>query len=227
MTTLPFSFDTPKADAQRMAIEALETIGIGADATADELRAISAQTFAASEPLRAGFFFTPEPAFKPTSTIAALRAGSETDVPVLVGANKGEGGFAAARTLAALAGDTGAPAFLYRFDHTPAFRAEEWSDGPIHSAELMFAFDSIERSSWGGERADATDRALADTVNGCWVAFVKMAPDARGFTCADGFEWQAYRTGGEVALIETTGPRMAPADAQPDGPEEDGVTQDE
>lgn len=219
--------DRPKAVAQSMAVEALETIGIGPDVTVDELRGISAQTFAASEPLRAGFFFTPDPAFKPTSTIAALRAGTETDVPVLVGSNEGEGGFAAARTLAALAGDTGAPAFLYRFDHTPAFRAAEWSQGPIHSAELMFTFGSIDQSSWGGDRADAADRALADTVNGCWVAFVKMAPDARSFECAGGFEWQAYRPGGEVALIETTGPQMAPADALPDGPEEDAATQDE
>ena len=219
--------DRPKADAQSMAIKALDTIGIGPDATADELRGISAQTFAASEPLRAGFFFTPDAAFKPTSTIAALRAGTEMDVPVLVGSNAGEKGFAAARTLAALAGDTGAPAFLYRFDHTPAFRAGEWKAGPIHSAELMFTFDSIDRSSWGGDNADATDRALADTVNGCWVAFVKMASDARSFECGDGFAWQAYRPGGEAALIETTGPTMAPADALPDGPEEDAVTQDD
>ncbi len=212
--------DRPKEQAQRMAIEALETIGIGADATADDLRGISAQTFAASEPLRAGFFFTPDGSFKPTSTIAALRAGEEIDVPLLVGSNAGEKGFAAARTFAGLAGDEGAPAFLYRFDHTPAFRKAEWGDGPIHSAELMFTFDSIDRSSWGGERADEADHALARTVNGCWLAFVKMAPGARSFECGAGFEWQPYRAGGNVALIETGGLRMAPADGLPDGPEE-------
>tara|TARA_B100000678_G_scaffold264226_1_gene247597 strand:+ start:1679 stop:3097 length:1419 start_codon:yes stop_codon:yes gene_type:complete len=219
--------DRPKADAQRMAGEALETIGIGPGVTADELRSISAQTFAASEPLRAGFFFTPDESFKPTSTIAALRAGEEFDVPLLVGTNRGEGGFRGARTFAALAGDTGAPAFLYRFDHTPAFRQGEWNDGPIHSAELMFTFDSIDRSSWGGDRADAADRALADKVNGCWVAFVKMAADATSFTCAGGFAWQPYRAGGEAALIESGGLKMAPADALPDGPEEGAATKDE
>ncbi|MXP08956.1 carboxylesterase family protein [Altererythrobacter halimionae] len=219
--------DRPKAVAQRMAAEALETIGIGPDATAHDLRSISAQTFAASEPLRAGFFFTPDDGFKPTSTIAALRAGAASDVPILVGANAGEKGFAAARMLAAMAGTTGAPAFLYRFDHTPAFRAQKWTDGPIHSAELMFTFDSIDRSSWGGERADVADRALAGQVNRCWLAFVKMAPDARSFECADGFAWQAYRPGGEVALIEMTGPQMAPADALRDGPKEDATTRDD
>ena len=213
--------DRPRAQAQGMAIEALETIGIGADATADDLRGISAQTFAASEPLRAGFFFTPDDSFKPTSTIAALRAGEEIDVPLLVGSNQGEGGFRGARTFASLAGDEGAPAFLYRFDHTPAFREGEWTKGPIHSAELMFTFDSIDQSSWGGERADAADRALASTVNECWVAFVKMAPGARSFECGAGFEWQPYREGGDVALIETGGLRMAPADGLPDGPEQE------
>ncbi|MAQ29007.1 MAG: carboxylesterase [Erythrobacter sp.] len=212
--------DRPKAQAQSMAIEALETIGIGPDVSADDLRGISAQSFAASEPLRAGFFFTPDDSFKPTSTIAALRAGEEIDVPLLVGSNQGEGGFRGARTFANLAGDEGAPAFLYRFDHTPAFREGEWANGPIHSAELMFTFDSIDRSSWGGDRADQADRALANTVNECWVAFVKMAPGARSFACGDGFEWQPYRAGGNVALIETDGLRMAPADGLPDGPEE-------
>ncbi|WP_375289209.1 carboxylesterase/lipase family protein [Qipengyuania sp.] len=219
--------DRPKAEAERMAVEALETIGIGADVTGDQLRGISAQTFAASEPLRAGFFFTADNTFKPTSTIAALRAGTEADVPLLVGSNEGEKGFAGARTFASLAGDEGAPAFLYRFDHTPAFRTAEWANGPIHSAELMFTFDSIDRSSWGGERADETDRALAAKVNSCWVAFIKMAPGARSFACGNGFVWEAYQPGGDVALIESGGLRMAPADALPDGPEEAGAPREE
>ena len=210
--------DREPAAAQAMAVEALASIGIEGDATAADLRAVSAQTFAASEKLRAGFFFTSDPEFKPVSTIAALRAGTQADVPLLVGANKGEGGFEAARTFARLAGDDGAPAFLYRFDYVPAFRAAEWTDGPIHSAELMFAFDSIDQSSWGGERADADDRATADAVNSCWLAFIKMPPGERAFTCGQGFEWTAYQAGGNAAAIENTGLRMVPADGLPDGP---------
>ncbi|WP_225871506.1 carboxylesterase/lipase family protein [Qipengyuania atrilutea] len=210
--------DRDVAAAEQMAVEGLKTIGIEEDATAADLRSISAQTFAASEPLRAGFFFTPDSSFKPTSTIAALRAGTEADVPLLVGANKGEGGFAGARTFASLAGDAGSPAFLYRFDYTPAFRAEKWRDGPIHSAELMFAFDSIDQSSWGGERADADDRAMAAKVNSCWIAFIKMAPGQRTFECADGFTWNAYEKGGNAAIIANGGLEMAPADELPDGP---------
>ena len=204
--------------AQTQAVKSLSDIGIGADVTGDELRSISAQTFAASEALRAGFFFNTDERFKPLSTIEALRAGSQHDVPLLVGSNKGEGGFAAARTFADLAGDTGAAAFLYRFDYTPAFRKDEWADGPIHSAELMFAFDSIDRSSWGGDRADAVDRDTADAVNSCWIAFVKMDPAARSFGCAGGFTWGAYRKGGDAAVIDRGGFRMTAADELPDGP---------
>ncbi len=210
--------DKAPAKAQSEAQDALEAIGIDRNASADELRGISAQTFAASNELRRGFFFTSDPEFKPSSTIAALIAGNEFDVPLLVGANKGERGFRAARKFAQLAGDEGAPAFLYRFDHVPAFRKSEWTSGPIHSAELMFAFDSIDRSSWGGEKADQVDRNLARTMNGCWVAFLKMAPGSQVLKCGDGFEWKPYRVGGDAALFDGTGPHMAPADGLPDGP---------
>ena len=212
--------DRDPATASAMAIEALKGIGIGADASASDLRSISAQTFAASNDLRAGFFFTSDPGWKPTSTIAALRAGTETDVPVLVGSNAGEKGFAAARTLATLAGDSGAPAYLYRFDHVPAFRADDWTKGPIHSAELMFTFDSIDQSSWGGPNADGADRELAAAMNSCWVAFAKAPANARGFTCADGFEWLPYAGAGETAAFRTNGPVTIDARNLPDGPAE-------
>ncbi|MCR2833514.1 carboxylesterase family protein [Qipengyuania sp. RS5-5] len=212
--------DRAPVEASRIAREALETIGIGLDASADDLRNISAQTFAASKELRAGFFFTSDPKWKPSSTVAALRAGKEFDVPILVGANQGEGGFAAARTFAELAGDEGAPAFLYRFEHVPAFREAEWTKGPIHSAELMFAFDSIDQSSWGGAKADTDDRAVALQVNSCWVAFAKLVPGSRTIECADGFTWQPYLKG-ETARFTTSGPEMADGREYPDGPSKD------
>ena len=210
--------DQSVEDATAKGMAALETIGIGPDATADELRAISAQTFAASMPLRSGFFFTPDAAFKPRATIDALRAGDEIDVPLLVGSNAGEGGFHAARTFAELAGDAGAPAFLYRFDHVPAFRTAEWTKGPIHSAELMFVFDSIETSSWGGDQVDDTDRALARTMNSCWVAFAKMPATARQFTCGNGFTWQPAGANAQAAIFTGQGPAMRTAANLPDGP---------
>ena len=211
--------DRDPAEASRLAAKALQTIGIGEDASAADLRSISAQTFVASNELRAGFFFTSDPAWKPVATIEALRAGTEFDVPLLVGTNGGEGGFRAARTFASLAGDEGAPAYLYRFDHVPAFREGEWTRGPIHSAELMFAFDSIDQSSWGGEKADDTDRSVAKAMNSCWVAFAKTLADARKFKCANGFEWKPYQNSGETAVFRSGGPALIDGSQLPDGSE--------
>jgi len=210
--------DRDPAAASAMAVKALETIGIGPDASAQDLRAISAQTFAASKELRAGFFFTTDPVFKPVATITALRQGKAHDVPLLVGSNLGEKGFAAARTFAELAGASGAPAYLYRFEHTPAFRRAEWASGPIHSAELMFVFDSITRSSWGGAKADETDRAVARRMHSCWVAFAKLPAPGGPLRCSDDFVWRPYGAGGETALFTTQGSRMADGRSFADGP---------
>jgi para-nitrobenzyl esterase len=211
--------DRDPAAATAMATKALSTIGIDERVTANDLRAISAQTFAASNALRSGFFFTVDQVFKPYSTIAALKDGAEHDVPLLVGANKGERGFAAARTFAELTGDSGAPAFLYRFDHVPAFRAADWKNGPVHSAELMFTFDSIDRSSWGGANADAADRAIARQMSDCWVAFAKLAKGARAINCGGGFTWKPFGKARETAVFASAGPTMANGLDLPDGPE--------
>lgn len=211
--------DREPAEAAEMGMAALETIGVGRDVSAADLRAISAQTFAATDKLRAGFFFTKDEAYKPRSTIEALRAGDELDVPLLVGSNQGERGFRAARTFARLAGDSGAPAYLYRFEHVPAFRQSEWANGPIHSAELMFVFDSIAQSSWGGSNADSTDKQVARQMNSCWVAFAKSVVGARGFSCADGFTWQPYAEAGETAAFTTAGPQLVDGSQLPDGPD--------
>lgn len=211
--------DRDPAAATEMAVKALSTVGIRETVTANALRAMSAQTFAASTALRSGFFFTSDPDYKPRSTIAALKDGTAHDVPLLVGANKGERGFAAARTFAALAASSGAPAFLYRFDHVPAFRVSEWKAGPIHSAELMFTFDSIDLSSWGGKRADATDRAVARQMNACWVAFARQPKEVRTLDCKSGFSWKPFTDAGETAVFGSPGPVMANGLAMPDGPE--------
>lgn len=210
--------DMSRETSTEKTLAGLKDIGLGADTDAATLRSVSAQTFVGTPLLMRGTYFVKDPAYKPVSTIDALKAGTEQDVPLLIGANSGEGGFAAARKFAELAGDSGAPAWLYRFAHTPAFRTDEWKAGPIHSAELMYVFDTIDQSSWGGKRADATDRALAKTMNGCWVAFVKMAPSSRRLTCAGGFDWKPYGKAGEAAEFRSAGPVAIDARALPDGP---------
>lgn len=213
----------PLAEAEAKGIEAANAFGLGGkNATASQLRSISAQSLVANPVTQRGFSPPIDGKFKTTSTIDALNGGTEIDVPVLIGSNSGEGGFDAARTVAKLAGDSGAGAWLYNFAYVPAFRKTEWAKGAIHSAELMFSFDAIDTSSWGQSpsgKADAADRAMAKTVNSCWVAFYKMAPTAKSFTCADNFSWPAYSEGDDsAAQFQAAGPKVVKSKTIPNGP---------
>lgn len=210
--------DRDPAKVSEQAIAALKPLGIGEDVSLAALRSVSAQTLEARDPMRRGWFFIKDPVGKPQSLAEALERGTEVDVPVLVGSNGGEPGFVNARKIAEQAGDSGAPAFLYHFDYVPQFRKAEWTKGPIHSAELMFTFDSIDRSAWGGSRADVNDRGMAGVINGCWTAFYKMAPGATSFTCPNGYVAKAYGADGTATRFSQNGPEAIDARGVSDGP---------
>jgi para-nitrobenzyl esterase len=209
------------AELEPSGVAAMKSIGLPENATAAQLRAVSAQTLVAGAATRRGLGAPLDGRFRPISTIDALNAGTEIDVPVMVGSNSGEGGFDGARTLARLSGDSGAGAWLYHFAHVPAFRKDEWKQGAIHSAELMFTFDSLDTSSWAttaSGKADYTDFSVAKQVNSCWVAFYKMDPKAKSFTCADGFSWPAYTEAGDDAAQFNATPKVVKSKTIPSGP---------
>jgi para-nitrobenzyl esterase len=210
-----------KADAEKSGAEAATALGLaGAQATAAQLRAVSAQTIVANEKTQRGYQAPIDGVFKTTATVDALNSGTEIDVPVMVGSNNGEGGFDGARTIAKQAGDSGAGAWLYQFAYTPDFRKAEWKNGAIHSAEIMFAFDSIPTSSWAGPPGaiNDKDKATAKRVNSCWVAFYKMDPKAKSFTCADGFAWPAYTDKDDNAAQFGETPKLVKSKTLPNGP---------
>jgi len=97
----------PLAEVEQLGVKAAKVLGVPENATAAQLRTVSAQTFAANRDTRSGVGSPIDGRFRTTSTIDALNAGTEIDVPVLVGSNSGEGGFDGARTIAKLAGDSG------------------------------------------------------------------------------------------------------------------------
>jgi para-nitrobenzyl esterase len=215
---------TMLADAEKRGVEAAKALGLPEAATAAQLRAVSAQTLVANQATQRGFGAPIDGKFKTTATVDALNAGTEIDVPVMIGSNSGEGGFNGARTVAKLAGDAGAGAWLYHFAYVPAWRTE-WRNGAVHSAELMFAFDSIDTSSWAanatGKATDA-DRAVAKKVNSCWVAFFKMDPKAKSLTCADGFTWPAYTDAADDAAQFKATPALVKSKTIPNGPPQAG-----
>lgn len=212
---------TPLKTAEDNGVKAATALGLPENATAAQLRSISAQTIVANAATQRGGAAPIDGKFKTTSTLDALNGGTEIDVPVLIGSNSGEGGFDGARTIAKLAGDTGAGAWLYQFAYVPAFRKAEWAKGAIHSAEMMFTFDSIDSSSWAASatgKADANDRAVAKRVNSCWVAFYKMDPKAKSLTCADGFFWPAYTDANDDAAQFLDKPKLVKSKTIPNGP---------
>ena len=84
-------------EAETKAVSALEKIGVGADVGAGTLRTVSAQTFSYNPDLRTGLGPVLDGAFFATSARDALAAGTQANVPLLIGANQGEPGFQAAR----------------------------------------------------------------------------------------------------------------------------------
>lgn len=209
---------TPLAEAEEKVTSALQTIGVPEDASTEELRQISPQTFAYAPDLRRGFGNILDGEFQTRSAEAALQEGTEINVPLLIGANSGERGFQAARHVADLAADESAGVWLYRFDYVPDFRKQEWPKGAIHSAELMFTFDSLETSGWAMGKTDESDADMAGQVSSCWIAFYKMAPGETQLSCAEGFTWPAYseETGAVANFGETI--RLEQASSFPDGP---------
>ena len=209
------------AEAEQRGAEAVASLGLPADITAAQLRAVSAQTFVAGEKTRRGVTSPIDNRFRTIATVDALNAGTEIDVPVMVGSNSGEPGFNNARTVAKLAGDSGAGAWLYHFEHVPGFRKGEWKNGAIHSAELMFTFDSIQTSGWAmssSGKADAADSAVAKRVSSCWIAFYKMSPPAKSLTCANGVQWPAFTEAGDAVMLFKDTPQLGKSKTIPDGP---------
>jgi para-nitrobenzyl esterase len=208
-------------EAEKRGVEAAKSLGLPENATAAQLRSVSAQTLVAAEATRRGVGSPIDNRFRTLATVDALDAGSEIDVPVMVGSNSGEGGFDNARKVAKLAGDSGAGAWLYHFAYVPAFRQNEWKSGAIHSAELMFTFDSIDTSGWAvstSGKADEADRAMAKLVHSCWTAFYKMDPKAKSLTCANGANWPAYTEAADEALQFKDKPQIVKSVTISNGP---------
>jgi para-nitrobenzyl esterase len=225
---------TPLAGAEANGVKAATALGLpGEAASVEQLRAVPADRIVANDAVRRGTGRAVDGRFATTATVDALANGTEIDVPLILGANTGEGGFDSARRIAGLAAK-GAPSYLYQFGYVPDWRAAEQPNGAPHSAELVYVFDSWATSSYGSPKVTAKDRAVSARVHSCWVAFAKASATAKGFSCADGFRWQPYTPEGDFvarfgespdagkgAVIEAsaprTGPAAAPAPARPAG----------
>ncbi|HEV7661154.1 MAG TPA: carboxylesterase family protein [Allosphingosinicella sp.] len=98
---------------------------------------------------------------------AALRAGRQARVPILVGANGFEDETAIlepARFVAQAMARAGQPVWHYRFSYVAAARRGQ-SGGAVHGSEIPFLLDD------GGADASARDRSEARSLVAYWTAF--------------------------------------------------------
>ena len=89
------------------------------------------------------------------------------------------------RILAEWMADAGQRAYFYRFAYVPdAWR--EKMPGAVHAGELIFVFDCVRLLV--GEKTTAADLAMARTVSGYWVDFIKTGdPNGGGRP-----QWKPY-----------------------------------
>ena len=167
----------------------------GANATLAELRAVPAQTIVDNAQVRQGVRAVLDGRFRTISTRAGFANGATFDVPLIVGSNAGEGGANRANEMVNLAAD-GAPSFQYYFTYVPEARKAAQPNRPPHSAEIRYAFATVQ-----GDEITDKDRAAASRMNSCWVAFAKAAARTRSLECADGFVWDARTPANDAIAV--------------------------
>lgn len=110
---------------------------------------------------------------------------------------------------------TGAPVYLYHFDHTPpAFRLYvpdnpdlKLPDGPrsagaYHSADLAYVFGTVDKVGLDWQEAD---RQLSRTMVRFWTNFAKSGdPNSPGQTWAS--EWQPYDRKSRATMLLNSNP---------------------
>ena len=153
--------------------------GTGADAAA-RLRAIPADSLIRATRLpdgKGGFTSTFSPRLVrdgwvlPQTTDSALARGTANMVPIIIGANSGEGdaAYASARSFARLATARGAPAYLYMFTRVGDDSVNR-KRGAYHSADITFVFGRPRPILESAGRT-AYDSTLADAMSDYWVSF--------------------------------------------------------
>ena len=189
------------AEAEATGVKMATAVGLPAQsATLDQLRAVPANTFVETEATRRGIFGVIDGRLRTTDVESSFKSGSAIDVPVIVGSNNGERGADSARTVASLTA-SGAPSFLYQFTYVPEWRREEQPQGAIHSAELVYVFESWATSSYGGPKVTQREHEVSSRVHSCWVAFAKAPATAKSLQCAEGFTWPAYTNENDTIAV--------------------------
>lgn len=101
------------------------------------------------------------------------------------------------------------PAYLCRFDRTPAAAPGKKPRGAVHSSDLPYVFgtfDALDRFAWTEE-----DRALSALIQSYWINFAREGnPNGHGFP-----EWPTYsREGAKQAMYLNSHSEPGPAETE-------------
>ncbi|MEM5516278.1 carboxylesterase family protein [Henriciella sp. AS95] len=199
--------------ADSLPLDRAETLGAklagdlgldGANATLSELKALEVTDILSNRTFGRGSRTTQDPMVKPQSIIETFRAGTEIDIPMIIGTNSDEDRLAGTQEVASLAQD-GAPVWQYFFHYVASSMREENPNGAPHAHEIPFVFDTLDRyPRLPGPTAE--DEAVADMLHSCWVAFAKLPAGASEIECAGDFTWPARSDANNqaVAVFEAT-----------------------
>jgi para-nitrobenzyl esterase len=198
----------PLAAAEGRGVALVQKAGLAADASAEQLRSLSAEAVLSAAAGGGGFGTIRDQRLVPEAANRAYAAGRAIDVPIIIGSNSYEAALIAsrnptpqqiadfndsaagapARWIAAREA-SGAPAWLYYFSYVREAQ-REGSPGAAHASEIPFVFDKL--NLFGALRPPAAaDQAMASRMHGCWVAFAKTGRPA----CPSAPAWPAYQPG--------------------------------
>ncbi len=217
---------TPLARAEELGAAFATAHGLaGADATAEQLRAIPAEKIIASRATRGGLRTIIDGRVKTQSIMDSFADGAAIDVPMIIGTNSDEGRLSGTQRVATHAMG-GAPVWHYFFDYVAPVRRADNPNGAPHSAEIPFAFDTLKLDRRIGAAATAEDQKVADYMHACWVAFAKQAASQRTIDCGGKFAWPARtEANGQTVAIFQAAPSLgkapdlrSPPNGAPPGP---------
>ena len=109
-----------------------------------------------------------------------------------------------ARFVARTIGETGQPAYEYRFSYVAESMRKKWPGAP-HATEIPFVFDTV-AARYEKDLTDA-DKATAQAANAYWVNFAKTGnPSGKGLP-----DWPAYSPKTDILMdFSLSGPVAKP-----------------
>jgi para-nitrobenzyl esterase len=201
---------TPLATAETRGAALAQKAGAPAGATPDQLRAIPVDALLTASAGGGGFGTIVDGRLVAQAANRAFAEKTAIDVPIVIGSNSYEAVLIANRqpkpTPQELQGFTdgfagaparwiarqesgGAPAWLYYFSYVRE-DARANSPGAAHASEIPFVFE------YPRAGPSPADKAMAELMHGCWVAFAKTGKP----TCPSGPAWPAYTSDGDQLM---------------------------